>query len=319
MKITFLGNFVVDFSSETHWSKSMETLGHEVVRLQEGQVSTEHVFMEASKSDLFVWVHTHDWETHSMTRSQTMLDVLKELRKIDVPTAAYHLDLYMGLQRWTDYENDPYLSELQYFFTVDKFMAEWLNENTNTKGVYVPAGVFDRECIMLEPQRVGYEIVFTGSRGYHPEHQFRPQLIDFLRNTYGNKFIHIGNDGQVGTQRGLPLNQIYRNAKIVVGDTLQINFDYPYYYSDRAFEVPGRGGFSLFPNIKGLEECYEDGKEIVLYEHGNFEDLKDKIDYYLVHDEEREAIRKAGFERTKRDHTYVERWKFILETVAKNE
>ena len=52
------------------------------------------------------------------------------------------------------------------------------------------------------------------------------------------------------------------------------------------------------------------------YEHGNLKDLKQKIDYYLTHDDEREAIRLRGHERTKRDHTYVNRWKTILEELG---
>lgn len=312
MKICFLGNFNVDYTSETHWAKSIETLGHTVVRIQETSTDASRVLELASECDVFVWVHTH-----GVKIAGDMVNVLKKLKKAKIPTVAYHLDLYMGLNRWKEYENDPYLTSLEYFFTVDKFMADWINEHTKTKAFYLPAGVFDRECIMMPYQAVRYDIIFTGSRKYHPEHPFRYQLIDFLKKTYGMKFIHIGNDGDVGTQRGLRLNQIYRNAKIVVGDTLQLNFDYPHYYSDRAFEVPGRGGFSIFPNIKGIEECYEDGKEIVLYKHGDLDDLKNKIDYYLTHDAEREAIRLAGFERTKREHTYVNRWQFILDKVIK--
>lgn len=315
MRIAFLGNFQVDFTSETHWARSIESLGHEVVRLQERTAPIEAVLSEAGKSDMFIWVHTHGWETRALTSRQTMSDVLAELKKKNIPTVAYHLDLYMGISRWQQYENDPYLKDLQYFFTVDKFMADWVNENTETKAFYVPAGVYDKECIMFPEQQVRYDIVFTGSRKYHAEHQFRPQLIDFLKQTYGLRFVHIGNDGDVGMKRGTALNQIYRNAKIVVGDTLQVNFDYPYYYSDRLFEVPGRGGFSIFPDIKGVEECYEPDKEIVLYKHGDFQDLKEKIDYYLTHDAEREAIRLAGFKRTIADHTYVKRWEFILDKV----
>ena len=37
-----------------------------------------------------------------------------------------------------------------------------------------------------------------------------------------------------------------------------------------------------------------------------------KIDYYLKHDKEREAIRLAGFKRTKKDHTYTKRWADII-------
>lgn len=315
MKVVLLGNYIVDFTSETHWAKSIQELGHEVVRVQETNTTTDAILYQALQADVFVWVHTHGV---NIGGSISMSDVLKRLKEEKIPSVAYHLDLYMGLERWREYENNPYLSEVEYFFTVDKFMADWLNENTKTKGYYIPAGVFDKECIMLPAQQVRYDIIFTGSKNYHKEHPFRPQLIDFLRSTYGQSFIHIGNDGEVGQKRGLELNQIYRNAKIVVGDTLQKNFDYPYYYSDRAFEVPGRGGFSIFPDIKGIEECYEDGKEVVFYKHGDLDDLKQKIDYYLAHPDEREAIRQAGFERTKRDHTYVQRWQQILETVEKD-
>lgn len=311
MRIAFLGNFIVDFSSEVHHVKSLESLGHTVVKLQEGKTTKEELLEEGLKSDLVVAIHTHSWVTPGLLTWQFISD---EFKAAGIPFITYHLDLWFGISRQKDLEDDYYKS-LHHFFTVDKVMADWLNENTNTKGHYLPAGVYDAECSMMNPQKVGYEIVFTGSRGYHPEYPYRPQLVDFLRNTYGLRFIHIGNDGEVGQKRGLALNQIYRNAKIAVGDTLNINFSYPYYFSDRLFEQSGRGAFQIFPNIKGVEDCYEDGKEIVLYEHGNLQDLKEKIDYYLTHDVEREAIRRAGFERTRRDHTYVKRWEKILETL----
>jgi len=278
--------------------------------LQETSVSADLILLQALQANVFVWVHTH-----GVRIAGSMTDTLKQLRESGVKTVAYHLDLYMGLERWREYATDPYLNGLEYFFTVDKHMSDWLNQNTDTKGFYLPAGVFDKECSMLDAQRVKYDIIFTGSKKYHKEHSFRPQLIDFLRTVYGRRFIHIGNDGEIGPQRGLRLNQIYRNAKVVVGDTLQINFDYPYYFSDRLFEVPGRGGFSIFPGIQGVEDYYEPNKEIVLYKHGDLNDLKQKIDYYLTHHDERETIRLSGFDRTKRDHTYINRWRTILETV----
>jgi spore maturation protein CgeB len=93
---------------------------------------------------------------------------------------------------------------------------------------------------------------------------------------------------------------------------LNIGFNYPYYTSDRLFESTGRGGFTIYPRIKGLEEYFEDGKEIVFYEHGNLEDLSSKIDKYLKDDAEREKIRMAGHEKTKNDHTYLNRWTEIM-------
>ena len=48
------------------------------------------------------------------------------------------------------------------------------------------------------------------------------------------------------------------------------------------FVSTGRGGFTIYPRIKGLENLFTD-KEIVLYEHGNLKDLEEKINYYLEH------------------------------------
>src|SRR5258708_5719926 len=166
------------------------------------------------------------------------------------------------------------------------------------------------------PRQNDLDIVFVGSRGYHSEWPYRPQLVDWLKQTYGSRFHHFSGEVESeGLKRGLELNQVYADAKVVVGDTLCINFDYPYYFSDRLFETTGRGGFTIFPYIKGIEKCFLPGKEIVTYNYGDFEQLKSLIDYYLEHDEEREKIRLAGFTRAKKDHGYCKRWEYILETV----
>lgn len=312
MRITFVGNFEVSYSSENHHARSLEALGHHVIRLQEGIIHGEVILEESLKSDCLIFVHTHGWETPGLPMDQ----VFSRLKEANIPTLTYHLDLWLGLERQKDLESDPFYKTIGHFFTVDRLMADWFNENTNVKGHYIAAGVFGEECQMMTPQPVDYEIIFVGSKGYHPEWQWRPQLIEWLRNTYGPRFMHVGGDGDTGTVRGLALNQIYANAKIAVGDTLCLGFDYPYYYSDRLFECPGRGGFNLFPRIKGIEEQYVPDKEIALFEFGNFGDLESKINYYLEHDDEREAIRVAGHKRTIADHTYVKRWEQILKEIA---
>jgi glycosyltransferase involved in cell wall biosynthesis len=311
-KITFLGNFNVDYSSESHHAKTLESLGHEVIRFQEGKDISETIYRSAIKSNLFIWVHTHGWTTPGKI---PMVKVLNNLKRYKVPTITYHLDLWLGLNRQNDLRRDDFYRSIEHFFTVDKLMADWFNQNTKVKGHFVPAGVYDKECYIHEDydrNDFQYDVIFVGSKGYHPEHQFRPQLIDFLRETYKDKFLHVGGDGDTGTVRGHDLNKIYAMSKIAIGDSLNLNFDYPYYTSDRLFESTGRGGFTIYPRIVGLEKYFNDN-EIVWYEHGNFDDLKSKIDYYLKHDEERENIRFAGHERTKNEHTYLNRWQSILE------
>ena len=314
-KITFLGNFHVDFSSENHHVKSLEALGHTVVKFQEGNgTKIGKVLGEALSSDLFVWVHTHGWETPGQHR----INILKELKEAGIPTMTYHLDLWFGLKRQNDLENDQFYKEIGHFFATDKLMADWFNENTKVRGHFLPAGVFGKECY-VHPDYDGtfdYDVIFVGSKGYHPEYPYRPQLVNFLRETYGDRFLHVGGDGDTGVVRGDDLNRIYARSKIAVGDTLNIDFKYPYYSSDRLFESTGRGGFTIYPNIFGLDAFFEDKKEIVFYEHGDLSDLKSKIDYYLENNEEREAIRFAGHERTKNEHTYVHRWSMIMQELG---
>ena len=309
--IAFLGNFQVDYSSESHHAKTLEKLGHKVVKLQEGQYRSENISKVAQKADLFIWVHTHGWKTPGEI---PMNEVLIKLKELGIPSMTYHLDLWFGLKRQDDLQNDDFYKTIGHFFTVDRLMADWFNENTEVKGHFILAGVYEDECYIHKDHDGNYDrdIIFVGSKGYHPEYPYRPILIDFLKKTYGDRFTHVGGDGDTGTVRGTKLNRLYAKTKIAIGDSLNLNFNYPSYVSDRLFESTGRGGFTIFPKIEGIEGTFSDD-EIVWYEHGNLKDLKSKIDYYLEHDDEREAIRIAGNKRTKSSHTYTQRWKEILE------
>ncbi|MFC2070203.1 glycosyltransferase [Chloroflexota bacterium] len=61
------------------------------------------------------------------------------------------------------------------------------------------------------------------------------------------------------------------------------------------------GGFLLTEYIPGLEDYFEIGKEIVCF--NDTEEMIDKINYYLSHDEERRAIARAGWTRAVNEYT----------------
>jgi len=79
----------------------------------------------------------------------------------------------------------------------------------------------------------------------------------------------------------------------------------------RTFEVPGAGGFLLTGHVPGIERFFRPGKEIAVFR--DFDELVDRLRHYLAHAEERDAIAKAGFERTRREHTYKRRMAEVLD------
>lgn len=317
MRIAFLGNFNVDYSSESHYKKTFQRLGHEIYCIQEGQpLQFSDRFLEV---DMFFWVHTHGWVTPGLD------DLLTQVQQKNIPIVGYHLDLWKGLRREKDLETDPYWKWVSHFFTCDKLFVPDL-EARGIKAYYLPAGVFEDECYLgTKRPELEHDVIFAGSYEYHPEWPYRPQLIDWLKQTYGDRFAHYGRDGKA-LMRGKDLNDLYASAKVVVGDTLCKDFSYPYYFSDRLFETPGRGGFMIFPWIEGLDDLFETQgvtyhntpykPELAAYKFGDFEGLKGRIDYYIANSKEREAIRLAGHERVKSEHTYTHRLRNLLNIIS---
>jgi hypothetical protein len=218
----------------------------------------------------------------------------------------------MPIGRWREYQEHAYLA-VDHFFTVDKLMADWLNENTHTRGHFVRAGVVERDCRLVDRPKT-HEVVFVGSYHYHPEWPYRQQLIDWLRTTYGDRFEHWGPQGK-GLVRGDALNELYASTKVVMGDTLCPGFRYPYYTSDRAYEVLGRGGFLVHPRIEGMTEELTD-EHLAYYRFNDWGRLKKTIDHYLANDDEREAIRRVGQIKVAADCTYTNRLRQVFDTLG---
>ena len=311
MRIAYLGNFLPSFSTENHLATTLEALGHEVIRIQESDYEgvPRKIYKMVKNSDANMFLFTRTWG-----RSLD-LEYLQAIKSLGIPTVSYHLDLYYGLQRDGGIDTDPFW-RTDYVFTPDgdNRSQEWFKE----KGInhfYIRPGVFEAECYIREETGTGQDVIFVGSYLYHPEWQYRSQLIDWLRKTFGDKFTKYGSPEC--TVRGDALNKLYAQTKVVIGDTLCQNFDHEYYWSDRLYETTGRGGFLIHPYIKGIEDSFIIGKELITYDYGNFKQLEKLIRYYVSHDKEREEIRRAGHERTKRDHTYTNRLKEMFEILDK--
>ena len=101
---------------------------------------------------------------------------------------------------------------------------------------------------------------------------------------------------------------VYKNSKINLNITLRsIGSGIPL----RVFDIMGCGGFLLTNYQADMLELFEPDKDFVYYT--DYEDLITKVEYYLVHDKEREEIAQSGYKKVKKYHTYECRLRVIRE------
>ncbi len=308
LRIGFIGNFQVPYTTENDRKWSFEKLGHEVIPLQENQITAKELLMRLPEFDLLIYSHTHGWEIKDLKQ------VFYACKQLKIPTVSVHLDRWAWLGRETD------IGKEATWFTEYQFMADFspeaqaLYKKHNLNAYYLKPGVVERDCYMAKPDksRFPHDIIFVGSKGYHPEYPERPALISFLERTYGDRFGHYGNDG-LGVVRGDDLNVLYATAKVVVGDSCFGGR--PNYWSDRVPETIGRGGFLLHPKVEGL-----DIRGIPYLEQPrNLDMTKYAIDSFL--DPENEAarlkMREDAFNWVKEHETYTNRSREMLDVIFK--
>lgn len=304
LRIGMIGNFIPAHSTENDRRWSFEHLGHTVIPFQENQTSPRQLLDAVNELDMLVYSHTHD----PSYVIDNLIGAFAAYRQAGVPTVSAHLDRWAWLARVKDVGTEAT------WFTEHIFMADAspeaveLYDNLGLQWHYLKPGVVARDCYMAEPDpRFPHDIIFTGSKGYHREYPFRRQLVDWLHNTYGDRFAHYGGDG-IRTLRGRDLNIALASAKIVVGDSCFGGR--PSYVSDRYFETRGRGGFLLHPHVEGVDHV-----GVADYEAGSLQDLESAIEYWLRHPIERDQMRRKGFEHVKAHETYTQRAEQILDTV----
>lgn len=297
------------FNTENHIALTLEKLGHTVNFIQEDEIPFAALPEMVKGSDMFLWTRT--WPDKVIHAD------LRAIEAMGIPTVSFHLDLYSNIARDGGMSiKSPFWSTQYVFSPEGSAKAKEVFKSNGINQFYLPPGVFEDECYIAEPvEEFKHDIVFVGGGNYiHGEWPYRGQLLNWLRQTYGDRFVKYGNPER--TIRGEELNKLYSSCKIVIGDSLCKDFTDEYYWSDRVFETTGRGGFLIHPYIKGLEEHFildmHGMEELITYEYGNFSLLQKQIDRFLRNDTWREEVRLAGHNRTKTTNTYTQRMEQML-------
>jgi spore maturation protein CgeB len=80
--------------------------------------------------------------------------------------------------------------------------------------------------------------------------------------------------------------------------------------TSRTFNIPATGAFMLHERNDEVLRYYEEGREIECF--STVEELADKVTFYLAHDDERQAIARAGYARCVPAYSVDERMRAII-------
>lgn len=300
--IVYIGDFKESYSTERYVTHGFRELGHTVTCIQENRLLLHDVIRVSNaiiglKPDLILFS-----KGRPVGNAEEFIETLK---KHGIKTACWLFDLYFGLPHERKHrlmvKIAPY--NVDYILSTDgghkeDFERHDINHSLLRQGIHEPEAI-------LYSRKKDYDIGFVGGDAFGT----RATLFDRLQEWYGGRFVHYG--GSSKHLRGLPLNEFYASTKIIVGDSQQS----PNYWSNRIYETLGRGGFLIHPMVEGLEKEFVIGEHLITYPRGDYLKLKNLIDYYLIHDGEREAIRKAGHEFVKKHYTYTARCKELLKII----
>lgn len=122
--------------------------------------------------------------------------------------------------------------------------------------------------------------------------------IDLYTGSDTSDIPNINNRGLAKTFQEMPL--IFNRSSINLNITAKpIRSGIPL----RIFDILGCGGFLITNYQAELPEFFTIGEHLAVYE--SFEDLDEKIHYYLEHPSVRKEIARAGYEYVKTNHTYT--------------
>ena len=142
--------------------------------------------------------------------------------------------------------------------------------------------------------------------------------ISFAGQNYGDRAVILDGLNVQCFGRGWPMGMLDfpEMAKVLNRSKISINFskgaDGKLQMKCRPFEIAASNTLLLCENTENLGRYYKNDEEVIVFE--NKKDLKEKLEYYLTHEEERKRIAKAAYERTVKEHTWLNRFEKIFKS-----
>lgn len=324
MKLGYIGKFERIYDEEGI-AISLEKLGVEVIRFDVDIIKNNfQSFIDNLLNSKLDYLMSPKWPIPNLNQ------VFNLCKSNNIKTVSYHPDGYFNYDKATEHHsvigNDNYfntrhnsvISEdrnliycADYVFTPEGY-ANKAYRNMGINHHTLRQGIYNGCCYKGVPMYKPYDVLFVGN-DIGPHHGYRAQLVEFLKNTYKDKFLHMGK-GNEHEVRMDNLNDLIASCKVIIGESII----HPYYWSNRIYETIGRGGFCLHAYHEGIEQEYEIGKHFdVFYREKGFDKVKEKIDYWIQNDAKRQQIADNGMLHTQKNHTLINRTSQLIKIINK--
>jgi len=218
------------------------------------------------------------------------------LEQCPIPTACYLVDVHLG--HWRE-------AAARFFdvvFVAQQDYIPLLRRVVGHNQVYwLPLAAAPDVHRNLGLDRV-YEVGFVGNISRAHRQTARHRRLALLAERFKtNDFRRHYSPIQVG--------EVYSQSKIVFNTSIAGDV------TMRVFEGTAAGALVLTDPVQnGFAELFKPGQEVVVYQDD--EDLVARVQYYLEHSQEREAIASAGRTRTLAEHTYQHRVQTIIDRMT---
>jgi spore maturation protein CgeB len=241
--------------------------------------------------------------------------IIKEIRQVSkAKLVAWFPDALSNLGR-------QYLlaSDLDAWFFHDRYMVRTFRANLGLNAHYLPQACvpqWHRRLELSEADRRKYGCdLCTASNMYY----YRARMLEIF-NDYDLRIWGIGYPRWLVS----PLRAHYPGIYVAEGEKAKafnaskIVLNTMHYaeiegVNQRLFEATGCGAFVITDWNPALPELFEPEREVVTFR--SRQELKEKVDYYLAHPDERQEIAGRGYARAHRDHTIEKRLGRMMEIV----
>ena len=243
---------------------------------------------------------------------------VKRLNENGIQTALWTIDAP------TNFE--PILKVAPYYdfvFCGGSEAQELLTANSITNSIWLPFAcdpTYHHAVDLTEEERATYtkDIAFVGS--FYPcRWKILKQITDCDMGIWGPGWEKTGTTScgnSVINNAMLSYSEvikIFSAAKIVIVIHYQDESTPCYQASPKVYEALACKSFLLVDRQQDVFKLFEDGTHLVGFD--GYEDLREKINYYIKHPGEREKIAEQGYMEVMKMHTYKHRINKILSTL----